>query len=212
MTRFSLLLLLPLALGCGGGDDADSSVSTAGDVSGIDSPSINRTGAECLVGTWQMDIEESFNLEYINEMMSQEGASTEMEYGGHSGEAHLTITGDGTAQYQMNNLAITINATSPVGDMTTTNTMNGTSAASYSVEGEELHFEPGEADLTANVEATLGGNQVMNSSMDVESIFESAPNSMMTFECTGDVLLLDIYETPEGGRLMFKDTRYMRVG
>ena len=211
MTRYALILLLPFALACGGGDDSDRSYSTAGDVSGIDSPSINLTGADCLAGTWRMDVAESFNLEYINEMIDEQGGGIEMAYGGHSGDAVLTITGDGNAEYQMENLAITINATTPAGEMVTTNMMNGTSSATFAVEGDQLHFEPGDADLTSNVEVTLGGNQIMNSSMDVESLFESSERSMMTFECMGDVLLLDIYETEGGGRLMFKDTRYTRM-
>jgi hypothetical protein len=158
-----------------------------------------------------MDVAESFNLEYINEMIDEQGGGIEMEYGGHSGDAVLTITGDGNAEYQMDNLAITINATTPAGEMVTRNTMNGTSSATFTVEGDQLHFEPGDADLTSNVEVTMGGNQMMNSSMDLESLFESGERSMMTFECMGDVLLLDIYETEEGGRLMFKDTRYTRM-
>ncbi|MDX1439348.1 MAG: hypothetical protein R3284_05545 [Rubricoccaceae bacterium] len=210
MTRYTLLLLLPLALGCGG-DDSDDSYSTAGDVSGIDSPSLNLMGEECLAGTWQMDVGESFNLEYINDMIGEQGGGVEMEFGGHTGDAQLRITDDGNAEYLMDNLAITINATSPVGEMVTTNTMNGTSSATFTVEGDQLHFTPGEADLTSNVQVEMGGNQMMNSSVDVESLFESAERSMMTFECTGDVLLLDIYETDEGGRLMFKDTRYTRM-
>ncbi len=208
MKRFALLLLLPFAFGCGG--DSDGSTSTAGDVSRIDSPSINRTGGDCLVGSWEVD-PESINMDGVNEMIGEGGGGLTMAFGGASGRGVMAFGADGTARNTMENLAITINADSEIGAMEVTTTMNGTADATYTIDGDQLHFEPGEADLTSGSRVVLGGREISNMSMDLESLFETAERSMMTFECTGDVLLLDIHETAEGGRMMFEDARYLRT-
>lgn len=210
MTRYALILLLPFALACGGGDDSNDDYSTAGDVSGIDSPSINRTGADCLVGSWEVD-PESINMDGVNAMIDESGGGLTMEFGGATGRGVMTFGSDGSARNTMDNLAITINADSQVGAMEVTTTMNGTADASYEIEGNQLHFVPGEADLNSSARVVLGGREISNSSTDFESLFETAERSMMTFECTGDVLLLDIHKTAEGGRMMFEDARYLRT-
>ena len=209
MNRYLLLLLLPFALGCGDGD-SNGSTSTAGDDSRIDSPSINRTGEDCLVGSWELD-PGSINLDAINEMTGEGSGGLTMSFGGTTGRGVMTFNADGSARSTMDNLAITINTDSQVGEMEVTTTMNGSSDATYTVDSDALHFVPGEASLTSSARVILDGTEISNSAMDLESLFETAERSMTTFTCRGDVLLLDIHETAEGGRLMFEDTRYVRT-
>ncbi len=208
MTRFALILLLPFAFACG--SDDSSGVSAAGDVSQIDSPSINRTGADCLVGSWEVD-PESINMDGVNAMIDESGGGVTMEFGGATGRGVMTFGSDGSARNTMENLALTINADSQVGEMEVTTTLDGTSDATYEIDGDQLHFEPGEADLSSSARVVLGGREIRNSSMDLESFFETAERSLTTFECTGDVLLLDIHESADGGRMMFEDARYVRT-
>ncbi|MCH7976817.1 MAG: hypothetical protein IIC18_09755, partial [Bacteroidetes bacterium] len=193
MTRNALILLLPFALACGGGDDSASSYSTAGDVSGIDSPSINRAGADCLAGTWEMDVETSYNMDGVNAMMDEEGGDMKLEFGGSEGRGFMTLGRDGSAEYTMDNLTITINADSPMGEMTMTNTMNGTSTGTYAVDGDTLRFTDGTGNMSTNTSVMFGGRQMSSSSSDLESVFETSDRSLMTYECTGDVLPINVH-------------------
>ena len=212
MTRYALILLLPFALACGGGDDSASSYSTAGDVSGIDSPSINRAGADCLAGTWEMDVETSYNMDGVNAMMDEEGGDMKLEFGGSEGRGFMMLGRDGSAEYTMDNLTITINADSPMGPMTMTNTMNGTSTGTYAVDADTLRFTDGTGNMSTNTSVMFGGRQMSSSSSDLESVFETSDRSLMTYECTGDVLLINVHENADGGSLVFEGMRFVRSG
>ncbi|MCH7975899.1 MAG: hypothetical protein IIC18_05010 [Bacteroidetes bacterium] len=112
----------------------------------------------------------------------------------------------------MDNLTITINADSPMGPMTMTNTMNGTSTGTYAVDADTLRFTDGTGNMTTNTEMMMGGRQMSSSSSDLESVFETSDRSLMTYECTGDVLLINVHENADGGGLVFEGMRFVRSG
>lgn len=212
LTRYAFLVfLLPLALACGGAD-SESSQSTAGDVSGIDSPSINRTGTDCLAGTWEMDVEASYNIDAVNAMMDDGGAEMALEMGGSEGRGLMTLGRDGSAEYKMENLAVAINADSRIGAMTVTNTMNGSSTGNYSVDADTIRFANGTGNMSTSTSVTVNGRVVSSTASDFDSVFETSNDNLMTFECAGDVLQIGVQPSPEGDELVFGNLRFARTG
>lgn len=212
MKQFALILLLPFALACGGDDESNDNYSTAGDVSGIDSPSINLTGANCLIGNWEMDIATSYNMDALNAMMAQEDIAFQAELEGTDGTISMTLNPDGSAESTMDNAVITVNANSPLGEMTVINTMNGTASGSYSVAGDTLNFfGGGDGSMTTNTQVMMGDQQVSNSSSDQDSVFDSSSETTtMTYECTGDVLTIDVSDSAVSEAPVFVDMRFTR--
>jgi len=217
MPRLPVLLLALLALSaCGDDPAADPDLGadapgTDGVEEGVppvpDAPAL--TGAACLLGTWAVDAERSFRPEVWESLAP--GGEVRFEYGGTSGRALLTFEPGGATRQAFEDFALTLNGDTPAGEMSTTVSMSGTAEGRYTVEGDRLLFEPGEADLTTQARVHLGGNVVSNAAMDLESLFEGGERGRTTFICRGDELLLDIHEDAEGGRVLFDDARYTRV-
>ena len=212
MTRLCWILPLLLLVACGDADTTDSDFAEEGETPAVDTPMASAGGADCLLGTWAVDAEHSFRPEVWDDL-TQGSNDVNFEFAGASGQALLTFERGGDARSDFEDFELTIDADTPAGAMSTTVAFDGTAASDYRVEGDQLLFEPGPADLTSHVRASLGGREVMNSTMDFESLFETAERGTMTFDCRGDELLLDI-SAPEsaGGQVMFENARYVRAG
>ena len=156
-----------------------------------------------------MDAEQSFRPELWDTIAP--GGEVRFEFGGASGRALLTFGPDGATRQTFEAFEITLSGDTAAGEMRTTVQMDGTAEGRYAVEGDRLRFEPGPADLTSRSRASLGGNQIADAEVDLESLFETGERSLTTFTCRGDELLLDIHESAEGGRVLFDDARYTRV-
>ena len=58
----------------------------------------------------------------------------------------------------------------------------------------------------------VGGGQRSSAYSDLEGVFETSDRSLMTYECTGDVLLINVHENADGGSLVFEGMRVVRSG
>ncbi|NNF58707.1 MAG: hypothetical protein HKN04_10750 [Rhodothermaceae bacterium] len=212
MSRLCWILPLLLLAACGDADTTDPDFAAEGESPAAAAPMALAGGADCLLGTWAVDAEYSFRPE-VWDNLTQGSDDLNFEFAGASGQALLTFERGGAARSDFNDFEITIDADTPAGAMNTTVALDGTAASSYRVEDDQLLFEPGPAELTSSARATLGGREMMNSTMDFESLFETAERGTMTFDCQGDELLLDISAPASaGGQVLFENARYVRAG
>ncbi|HIG73931.1 MAG TPA: hypothetical protein EYQ24_04965 [Bacteroidetes bacterium] len=212
--RFALLALaLPLAA-CGSDPDAastsgpeDGADASTAELASSDAPggSAGTTGADCLVGTWQID---PATMDPSRVQGMDEIPDADFSVGGSEGRALITFESDGDAIQRFEDFSVTINASVMGQTMSVRNNYSGTARATYRVEDGRIVAEPGEADLTATV--SLNGGSAEPNPFATESVFETWERGRSAFTCEGDELLIDIYN-PEDDTLVIEDVRYTRV-
>ena len=205
MRRPTALLALVLTLAA-----CDREAEAVDDFSEGEEPVTSEaSGADCLVGTWAVDAAHSFRPEMWDNLMP--GGEVQFAYGGHDGRALLTFGPDGSTQQTFEDFELSIEAETAVGEILTTVAFDGTADGRYAVEDGALRFTPGAADLSSSARVNMGGREMATALDEVESLFERGERTLTTFTCSGDELLFDIHEAPEGGRVLFDDARYTRV-
>ncbi|HLA64431.1 MAG TPA: hypothetical protein VK610_08370, partial [Rhodothermales bacterium] len=147
----------------------------------------------------------------------QQEGGPEMRLSETSGRALVTFAPGGEMTQRFEDFSVTID--SDIEGMTMRMTMNMTGAndARYTVTGNELAFQSdngaGENTMHVSTSIEMAGRTMPAQEMD-SSLFEAHEGddgATVTYECSGDELLLDIAADAEG-QIFFNDARYTRVG
>ena len=206
--RLALLILAVLASACGGepSDTPESPTSSPGDpVATTESESASSDA--CLVGTWQID-PASMDMNKVEGI--QDIPNAEFSVGESSGRALIAFEPDGTALQTFEDFSITINASVSGIQMSVRNDYSGTATGTYTVQGDRIAMEPGDADLSIAV--SVNGGAPTNNPMGLESVFEEGERGRTAFTCSADELMFNIHSPDSaGGEEVIRDVRYTRV-
>jgi hypothetical protein len=155
----SLITVLAMILSACGGTVptvAGGAEAPAGDAPATEAPAAAETLA-CPYGTWQLT-DFSGYLTSIQSEVSNINSDMTVSDLGATGTAIMTFNEDGTGSFSTDNFiesfTMTINAGGANMDIPITLTMNGTSTANYTIEGDQITFldqDPGDLVIVMNM-------------------------------------------------------------
>ena len=220
--KASLLALAAVLTLSACGSDADAPGSAAGEAGGESGGAIAsaRGGEACLVGTWAADPEHTFRPENFQRLMGGGGeGAPSIRLTGTSGRALITFEPGGGMNQSFDDFAIMFDADADDMAMKMTMALTGANESRYETEGDRLTFHPdGSPDgntIHGTISMEMGGQTLPPQELD-SAMFEAQGDNnggtVVTYECNGDELLLDIATDAASGNMFFRDARYTRAG
>ncbi len=215
------LLALAAALtltACGSDADAPADAAGAEGAAAAAAPAA-ATGEACLHGTWAADAEHTFRPETFQRLMQGGEGGPDIRLVGTSGRALVTFATDGAMTQRFEDFALSLESAAQGMPLKMTMNMTGANAARYTTEGDRLTFQSdggaGGNTVRATTTVEVGGHTLPPQEMD-SGFFEAhegdSGGTVVTYECHGDELLLDIASDEEAGQVFFNDARYTRAG
>lgn len=150
-----------------------SAVSSQGSASGTSAETqattVPAAPGACLVGNWGLTDFSAYMNSIAQNITNNSQAAVTITSGDFSGSAVFTFNADNTAQFSADNFTQKFTLTTSVSgqnmDIPITLTVNGTSTAKYSVDGDKISFidqQPGDTVITTEV---MGNTSTIDQSL-----------------------------------------------
>ena len=160
----SFVLVLALVLSACGSSGAAASTAAASDATAAPAA----PGA-CLVGNWSLTDFSAYMNSIEQNISNNSKAAVTITSGDFTGKAVFTFNADNTSQFSADNFVQKFTLTTDVSgqklDVPITLTVNGTSTAKYSVDGDKISFTDQQGGDTVITVETMGNTSTIDQSL-----------------------------------------------
>ena len=172
ITKRSTFVLIALVLSTALLLSACGSATAASTAAASDTTAVTAVPAApgaCLVGNWNLTDFSAYMNSIEQNISSNSKASVTITSGDFSGKAVFTFNADNTSQFSADNFVqkftLTTNVSGQNLDIPITLTVNGTSTAKYSVDGDKISFTDQQAGDTLITVETMGNTSTIDQSL-----------------------------------------------
>lgn len=165
----SFVLVLALVLSACSSSAAASSQGSASDASAETQATTMPAPGACLVGNWSLTDFSAYMNSIEQNISNNSKAAVTITSGDFTGKAVFTFNADNTSQFSADNFVQKFTLTTDISgqklDVPITLTVNGTSTAKYSIDGDKISFTDQQGGDTVITVETMGNTSTIDQSL-----------------------------------------------